>query len=38
MAKQRLTLRRLNLWATLTPVERRLFLRIFFTGVMLTAA
>src|SRR5688572_1977623 len=37
MAKQRLTLQRLNLWATLTPVEKRLFLRIFFTGAMLTA-
>ena len=38
MPKQRLTLRRLNLWATLTAVEKRQFLRIFFTGVMLTAA
>ena len=28
---------RFNLWAKLTPVERRLFLRIFFTGVLLTA-
>src|SRR5688500_1074566 len=38
MAKTRATkFGRFNLWAKLTPVERRLFVRIFITGVMLTA-
>jgi CHASE2 domain-containing sensor protein len=38
MAKTRATkIGRFNLWAKLTPVERRLFVRIFITGVMLTA-
>jgi serine phosphatase RsbU (regulator of sigma subunit)/CHASE2 domain-containing sensor protein len=38
MAKMRATkIGRFNLWAKLTPVERRLFVRIFLTGVMLTA-
>ena len=38
MAKARATkIGRFNPWAKLTPVERRLFVRIFITGVMLTA-